>query len=119
MDECRVRIEMLGGLRVTRGGRVLARFRTQKTAALLAYLALHPESAHPREVLTELFWPDAPPETGRLSLRVALNALRAQTGTNSFDLLGKRLPAAQPARRVPGTWPCGPPAATTWICPWR
>jgi len=78
MDECRVRIEMLGGLRVTRGGRVLARFRTQKTAALLAYLALHPESAHPREVLTELFWPDAPPETGRLSLRVALNALRAQ-----------------------------------------
>jgi DNA-binding SARP family transcriptional activator len=36
------RIEFFGGLRARRDNEVITRFRTQKTAALLAYLALGP-----------------------------------------------------------------------------
>src|SRR5262245_26308447 len=35
------RIELLGWLRATQGERVVTRFRSQKTGALLAYLAYH------------------------------------------------------------------------------
>ena len=35
------RIDLFGGLSATHGERVVTRFRTQKTAALLAYLAYH------------------------------------------------------------------------------
>jgi predicted ATPase/DNA-binding SARP family transcriptional activator len=75
MDD-RWRIELLGGLRAVRGPRVVNRFRTQKTAALLAYLALY-RRVHPREALVDLFWPDAGPELGRQSLSQALSFLRA------------------------------------------
>jgi predicted ATPase/DNA-binding SARP family transcriptional activator len=57
---------------------MVARFRTQKSAALLAYLAYHPHRTHPRDVLAELFWPKAPPEQARSSLRTALASLRRQ-----------------------------------------
>jgi DNA-binding SARP family transcriptional activator len=48
---------------VRQGGRTVTRFRTQKTAALLAYLAFHKEGPTPsrREALIERLWPDAPP----------------------------------------------------------
>ncbi len=69
---------MLGGLRLTVGAQTTTRFRTQKTAALLAYLACHPERAHAREVLVELLWPEDDPESGRHKLSVALSALRQQ-----------------------------------------
>jgi predicted ATPase/DNA-binding SARP family transcriptional activator len=72
------RIELLGRLRATRGTRRLTRFRTQKTAALLAYLACFSERAHPREVLIELLWPDGNPAAGRHNLSVALSSLRNQ-----------------------------------------
>lgn len=55
-------------------------FATRKAAALLGYLALFPETAHPREQLAELFWPDVEPTSGRNSLNVALNSLRACLG---------------------------------------
>jgi len=72
------RIDLLGGLRAAQGGRVITRFRTQKTGALLAYLAYYLNRAHPREELTELFWPEDDPAAARNSLRVALNSLRHQ-----------------------------------------
>ncbi|HLJ57869.1 MAG TPA: BTAD domain-containing putative transcriptional regulator, partial [Chthonomonadaceae bacterium] len=71
-------IALLGGLQVRRGDRSIAHFRTHKTGALLAFLAYRRERAHSREMLAGLFWPDASAEAGRLSLRVALNALRRQ-----------------------------------------
>jgi hypothetical protein len=61
------RIEFFGGLRARRDNEVITRFRTQKTAALLAYLALRP-GPQPREVLVGLLWPDAEPEAARNSL---------------------------------------------------
>ena len=86
----RWRIELFGGLRALQGERVITRFQTQKTGALLAYLAYHlPRPllskegsrggySHPREVLFELLWPECNPKAGRNSLSVALSSLRHQ-----------------------------------------
>ena len=57
--DARCRIEMLGRLRVQQGERVITRFSTQKTGALLGYLAYYRERAHPAEMLIELLWPGA------------------------------------------------------------
>src|SRR5438552_12822810 len=72
------RIEMLGWLRVVGDDRVITRFSTHKTGALLAYLAYHGHRSHPREELIELLWPDQPLEAGRNRLRLALSSLRRQ-----------------------------------------
>jgi predicted ATPase/DNA-binding SARP family transcriptional activator len=72
------RIELLGGLKARQGDRVIARFSTHKTGALLAYLAYHQRRAHTREELAELLWPEAAPEVGRHNLRQALLSLRRQ-----------------------------------------
>ncbi len=69
------RIELLGGLSATLGSTRVTRFPTEKTAALLAYIALFPRQ-HPRDVLVEVFWPDAEPEAARNSLSKALSSLR-------------------------------------------
>ncbi|MBC8137910.1 MAG: tetratricopeptide repeat protein [Fibrella sp.] len=71
-------IYLLGGLRIEVGNEVVTRFRTQKTGALLAYLALHIQRAHSREELADLFWPDIDPEAARANLRSALSSLRRQ-----------------------------------------
>jgi predicted ATPase/DNA-binding SARP family transcriptional activator len=72
------RINLLGGLRATLEGQTITRFRTQKTGALLAYLALNLRRSHAREELVDRFWPDDDPESGRTSLRTALSSLRRQ-----------------------------------------
>jgi DNA-binding SARP family transcriptional activator len=51
----RLCIELFGALKVRCGEREITRFRTQKAAALLAYLALFQERTHSREQLAELF----------------------------------------------------------------
>lgn len=53
-------------------------FRSQKSGALLGYLAYHHRRSHPREELIELLWPECDPEVGRHRLRKALSSLRQQ-----------------------------------------
>jgi len=72
------RIQLFGGLRAECGERVVERFRTQKTGALLAFLAFHRDRSHPREVLIEVLWPASPPLAGRQSLSMAISSLRHQ-----------------------------------------
>ena len=72
------RIQLLGELRVRQGDQEITHFRTQKTAALLAYLAYFLSRSHPREVLIELLWPEGNVDTGRHNLSVALSSLRQQ-----------------------------------------
>ena len=72
------RIEMLGWLRAQSGDLTLTRFRTQKTALLLARLAFYPRRAHPREELADLLWPDADRDSGRNRLKQSLAILRRQ-----------------------------------------
>lgn len=71
------KIQLLGALKLTQQERVITRFRTQKTGALLAYLAYHQRKSHPREILIELFWPETTPESGRHNLSHALSSLRS------------------------------------------
>ncbi|GBC97002.1 Putative HTH-type transcriptional regulator [bacterium HR16] len=72
------RVELFGGLRVVTPKQTITRFRTRKTASLLAYLAVNLHQTHPRETLIDLLWEDGDIDTGRTSLRVALSALRKQ-----------------------------------------
>lgn len=67
---------MLGGLRVVGESNQITHFESRKTAALLAYLALHPERSHPREELAALLWPDAEFESSRNRLKQSLASLR-------------------------------------------
>ena len=67
---------MLGWMRAQSGDLTVTRFRTQKTALLLARLALFPKRTHPREELADLLWPDADQDAGRNSLKQSLAILR-------------------------------------------
>jgi len=70
------RFRLLGTLQAQQGNVATDRFRTRKTASLLAYLAFYPHAAHSREELATLLWPDATPELGLKSLGVALSSIR-------------------------------------------
>ncbi|MCW3100817.1 MAG: transcriptional activator, partial [Chthonomonadaceae bacterium] len=70
-------IQLLGGLSAHSAQRQFTRFRTQKAASLLAYLAFHP-APQPREMLLDLLWPDAQSEVARHNLSNALSFLRHQ-----------------------------------------
>jgi DNA-binding SARP family transcriptional activator len=47
-----------------------------RNLSLLKYLMLNHRQDVPREVLMDLFWPDADPETARNNLNVAIHAIR-------------------------------------------
>jgi len=72
------RIELLGRLCARQGAQEITRFRTQKTGALLAYLALNLPRSIPREALLDALWPEHDIDSARNSLSVALNSLRRQ-----------------------------------------
>jgi DNA-binding SARP family transcriptional activator len=69
------RIELFGGVRALRGGIEVERCPNQKAVALLGYLAYH-RTAHSREVLIDLFWPEDDAARARHKLSMALTALR-------------------------------------------
>src|SRR6476620_8345533 len=68
-------IVCLGEFQVMLAGRALAVFQTDKTRALLAYLAIEGQ-AHQRSALAQLLWPGYSDESARHSLRQALFQLR-------------------------------------------
>lgn len=71
-------LRCLGQFQIEQDGQPLV-LPTRKTAALLTYLALHPE-VHGRERLVTLFWGDSGEEQARRSLRTALSTLRKTLG---------------------------------------
>ncbi len=72
------RVQMLGGLTVSRGSQVITRFESSRVAALLAHLALFSRHPASREELIELLWPEEEFEVGRHRLRQAIYSLRRQ-----------------------------------------
>ncbi len=74
--QANIAVYLFGGLRVRLGNRDITRFRTQKTASLLVYLALQTSRPSSREVLIDMFWPGE--GNGRMSLSGALSSLRQQ-----------------------------------------
>lgn len=71
------KLTLFGGLSATNSIVCHTRFRTQKIASLLAYLALHRET-QAREALIEIFWPNTDLKHGQTNLRAALASLRRQ-----------------------------------------
>lgn len=75
MGDATYHIQLVDGVQVRIGDRIVDRFRTQKASRLLAFLALHP-GQHSRERLIELFWPELELESARNALSGTLGYLR-------------------------------------------
>ncbi|MBC7806377.1 MAG: hypothetical protein H7145_09515, partial [Akkermansiaceae bacterium] len=69
-------IQLLGGLRVRRGGRDDVRFPTQRVAGMLARLAYRPGETISREELVDILWPDCLLHKGLPRLSGELTRLR-------------------------------------------
>lgn len=69
-------ISLLGPFSVAVNGEPLIGFESQKSRALLAYLAVEAEQNHSRSTLATLLWPEATANTARKNLRQALYNLR-------------------------------------------
>lgn len=83
------------GVEQADGPRVIARFRSRKSAALLAHLAYHQQHSHLRDALIELLWPDSAWETGRTNLRTELSWLRRRLDGPRRHVRSERLLLAE------------------------
>ncbi|MBB6050015.1 ATP-binding protein [Armatimonas rosea] len=86
----KLRVDLLGKLRLSAGTRATTRFETRRTALLLARLALPPLREWPREELIELLWPDEDPGVTRTRFRQTLASLRRaldEVGTSEEEVL--------------------------------
>ena len=72
-----IQLLLFGNFSLTVDGLPITRFRSQREAALLAYLAVEADHAHSRERLAGLLWPDKPEAVARQNLRQTLTNLRA------------------------------------------
>jgi len=80
-----IKLHLFGAFYVTRSGQLWDGFRSGKTRALLAYLALAGVCPVRRTHLAELLWDGYPPPMARASLRMALVNLRQLL--DPYDLL--------------------------------
>src|SRR4051812_1399788 len=71
-----LRLTLLGGFEARADSGAILRFRTRKSQALVAYLALESHSQHSRTKLAALLWGDARDAQARDSLRHALQDIR-------------------------------------------
>jgi len=94
-------LALLGGFEAHTGGGTPLVVPTRKAQALLAYLALTPRQAHPRDKLASLLWPDARPGAARNALRQTLFVVRKALGHTespivmSGDAIGLGVDAVQ------------------------
>src|SRR5512142_2043177 len=71
---------VLGALQVTLADGETAKFRSDQTRALLAYLAVEADRPHRREALIGLLWPDELEQSARHNLSQAILNLRKTIG---------------------------------------
>jgi predicted ATPase/DNA-binding SARP family transcriptional activator len=69
-------LSILGGFEVRSDDFLITGFKTQKTRALLAYLAVENQHPHRRQALAGLLWPGYLESSARANLRHALSNLR-------------------------------------------
>jgi DNA-binding SARP family transcriptional activator len=67
---------LLGPLRVTLADCTVESWPSSRGRAIFKYLLTHRDQPTPRDVLMDLFWPDAAPEAARNNLNVAIHGLR-------------------------------------------
>jgi DNA-binding SARP family transcriptional activator len=70
-----VAVQMLGAFSMTIGD-LTVKVPVSRGLSVFKYLLLHHKQNIPREVLMDIFWPDAEPETARNNLNVAMHSLR-------------------------------------------
>jgi DNA-binding SARP family transcriptional activator len=70
-----ITVQMLGPFSITIQESPL-KLPSSRGLALLKYLLLHHKQDTPRDVLMDIFWPDADPEAARNNLNVAMHGLR-------------------------------------------
>jgi predicted ATPase/DNA-binding SARP family transcriptional activator len=75
-----LQLTCLPAVAAVRDGRPVEVLRGANERALLVYLAVEGDRAHPRGVLAGLLWPEAPEATARRNLSQALLTLRAALG---------------------------------------
>ncbi len=78
-----VAVALFGPASVTIGAGRPAVFRTAKDQALLTYLVMEAERAHPRTMLAAMLWPESPESTARGNLRQSLSRLRDLLGSEN------------------------------------
>ncbi|MCA9948360.1 MAG: tetratricopeptide repeat protein [Anaerolineales bacterium] len=74
-----LKFTLLGQVLLVKNGQPLSRFRSQKEAALLIYLAQTGET-HPREFIAELLWDGRTTQQSLSNLRTVLTRLRKRVG---------------------------------------
>lgn len=79
----RLALQLLGAFAVRLDDRPVTAFETDKTRALLAYLAIESAVPQRRDRLAGLLWPDRPEAAARRSLSQALFNLRRVIGDNA------------------------------------
>jgi predicted ATPase/DNA-binding SARP family transcriptional activator len=79
----RLSLSLLGPLQVVLDGVSVTSFATDKTRALLVYLAVEADHPHRRDTLAGLLWPDQPQKKARQNLRQTLSYLRQALGEDS------------------------------------
>ncbi len=79
-------LSFFGGFEARLDGTPISGFKTDKTRALLSYLALEQARLHRRQALAKLFWPGYLEHSARASLRRALANLRQVLANNNAFL---------------------------------
>jgi DNA-binding SARP family transcriptional activator len=79
-DRVPLTVQMLGPFSLAIG-EVSPKLPASRALSVFKYLLLHHKQGTPREVLMDLFWPDAGPESARNSLNVAMHNLRQALGS--------------------------------------
>ena len=75
-----LKIFLLGGFQACLNGQTTHTFESDKSRALLSYLAVQSQRSFRREVLAGLLWPNRPESAARADLRQALHRLRRALG---------------------------------------
>jgi DNA-binding SARP family transcriptional activator len=91
----RVSVRLLGGFQVRLEAGAAIALPTRKAQALLAYLALPPGQAHPRDKLAALLWGGIRQDSARTSLRQALFAIRKGLGDSAVQVKGPTIALAE------------------------
>jgi DNA-binding SARP family transcriptional activator len=74
-DRICLTVQMLGPFSMTIG-ETLSRLPASRALSVFKYLLLHHSQSIPREVLMDIFWPEAGPEAARNNLNVAIHNMR-------------------------------------------
>jgi DNA-binding SARP family transcriptional activator len=71
-----LKICCLGTFQVCLNGQLISDWNSLKARSIFKYLAMHPDTPTPSEILMDVFWPDADPEGARHNLHQAIHSLR-------------------------------------------